>query len=232
VIRITEMFPSIQGEGIYIGTPTIIVRLAGCNLKCRWCDTPKAHRVGVFYNEDMLAKEVAQHNEPWVLLTGGEPMMWDLRDLIDELQKLDKLISIETNGTIAPNVENKDFEIDFWTISPKLSNSGMEDKVDIDTLVALYDWAGQDKCQLKFVIEDPEPDIQEVQALLHRLTKALGEEIRCPIVLQPQQQEMVVGEQTKHYFELMKAIFEEARMKLEEYDFRVLPQLHKLMEMR
>ena len=135
--NVKEIFYSIQGEGFHSGRPSIFCRFSGCNLwnglerdreiaKCNFCDTDFVGTNGVggnkFLNEDDLAKEIISYwpnsSEPFVILTGGEPMLQVDKKLIHALKSYKCHLAIETNGTIkVPN------EIDWICVSPKAGNS-------------------------------------------------------------------------------------------------------------
>ena len=100
-LKVTEIFLSIQGEGSRAGLPCTLVRLCGCNLRCRWCDTRYAwsdgHEMGV---EDIL-KEVRRLGCRRVELTGGEPLMQDgSRELLGRLCAGGNEVLLETNGSL------------------------------------------------------------------------------------------------------------------------------------
>ncbi|MEI8211615.1 MAG: radical SAM protein [Planctomycetota bacterium] len=121
VIRIAEIFRSVQGEGIFTGSPSIFIRTSGCNLRCWFCDTRYASWEPE--GNSMSVDEIIQRVEGWsirhVVLTGGEPMIFDECPILcAELKRLGKHITIETAGTV-----NRDCTCDLWSISPKLSNS-------------------------------------------------------------------------------------------------------------
>ena len=135
--NVKEIFYSIQGEGFHTGRPSIFCRFSGCNLwnglerdreiaKCNFCDTDFVGTNGVggnkFLNEDDLAKEIISYwpnsSKPFVILTGGEPMLQVDKKLIHALKSYKCHLAIETNGTIkVPN------EIDWICVSPKAGNS-------------------------------------------------------------------------------------------------------------
>lgn len=105
---VQEVFATIQGEGPYQGTPAVFVRLAGCNLKCFWCDTdfesstwwPSIDElVQKIYDEfnDNLGVD-PQHCPPLVVLTGGEPLRQNILWLLEDLRKAEMDVQIETNG--------------------------------------------------------------------------------------------------------------------------------------
>ena len=114
---IMEIFTSIQGEGYHMGKGTTFIRLAGCNLRCSWCDTQDSFDLSKA--RWMSAREIvdeAQISHEHVVLTGGEPTLYNLEPLVQELHKLDKYVAIETNGTNPIPVE---WNIDWVTASPK-----------------------------------------------------------------------------------------------------------------
>jgi len=92
--RVNEIFHSVQGEGSYLGCPATFVRLSGCNLNCPWCDTDHSEK------EFLTAEEIADRVEyEKVIITGGEPTIYDLEPLLLELKKRGKKTMLETNGT-------------------------------------------------------------------------------------------------------------------------------------
>ena len=101
-MKITEIFYSLQGEGIRQGAPCLFVRLAGCNLSCRWCDTKDALTGGIAMSEDYILEQCWRQNPRYVCITGGEPLLQTdaLLPLLASLKKRGTVIDIETNGTI------------------------------------------------------------------------------------------------------------------------------------
>jgi 7-carboxy-7-deazaguanine synthase len=101
-MRIVEIFRSIQGEGKNQGKPCLFIRLAGCNLKCRWCDTPESRSGGMQMCLDAILEQVWRVNPSYVCITGGEPLLQadDLEKLLISLHKRGTVIDIETNGTV------------------------------------------------------------------------------------------------------------------------------------
>lgn len=102
-LKVSEIFRSIQGEGLRQGRPCTFVRLAGCNLRCRWCDTKGALTGGDLRSPDDLFTEVKQIPGSYVCITGGEPLLQEagLIILLRALAELHYTIDIETNGTIS-----------------------------------------------------------------------------------------------------------------------------------
>jgi len=117
-LKTTEIFASVQGEGLRQGEPTIFVRLAGCNRRCGFCDTKKAWRGGREMPVEKIVDEVGRLRRgvpaAWVCLTGGEPLAQDVRSLVLRLHEEGLKVQIETNGTFPP-----DPRADWHTVSPK-----------------------------------------------------------------------------------------------------------------
>lgn len=115
MLRVNEIFDSIQGEGFWTGLPVTFIRLQGCNLRCSWCDTPNALYKGggtKMYITDI----VKRCNRKVAVVTGGEPFLQkEVECLILSLQGKGKTVHIETNGTI-----DRSISLDCWlTVSPK-----------------------------------------------------------------------------------------------------------------
>lgn len=134
ILRINEIFWSFQGEGLRAGVPSIFLRLAGCQIKCPYCDTKYAWDRGRSMPLPEILDEIDKQKKKYpasqVVITGGEPLEQDLAELVDSLKKKDFFIAIETNG-----VEYADLAIDWWTVSPKdvtgyVVNKGLEKRID------------------------------------------------------------------------------------------------------
>jgi 7-carboxy-7-deazaguanine synthase len=116
VLQVNEIFYSIEGEGLRVGQPTTFVRLARCNLRCRFCDTDfdAYTEMGV----DEICTQVQRHPARWVCLTGGEPLGQNIEILARRLRELGYRLHLETNGTLSPPAALFDL-IEHWTVSPK-----------------------------------------------------------------------------------------------------------------
>src|SRR3984893_2504451 len=124
-LKIAELFYSIQGEGSLAGVPSVFIRTSGCNLRCRWCDTPYTSWTpeGTDLTLDQILDEVRAHPAAHVVVTGGEPMIApEIVPLTARLRRLGLHITIETAGTVFHPVE-----CDLMSISPKLANSTPDD---------------------------------------------------------------------------------------------------------
>jgi len=117
-LKIVEIFPSFQGEGLRQGEPTIFVRFSGCNLRCRFCDTKYAWQGGRDYSTEQAVEKIKKIRERfpagWVCLTGGEPLLQDLRLLTRLLKKEKFKVQVETNATL-----HYPLAADWLSISPK-----------------------------------------------------------------------------------------------------------------
>jgi len=172
-----EIFYSIQGEGLLTGVPSVFIRLAGCPLRCTWCDTKYA--LDPTAGEDLDIPAIIDKIEQWqckfLVITGGEPMVNpQLPQLADELKKRQKHITIETAGIkFIPEIP-----CDLMSISPKLSNSG---KKVPDTFFHIRQLIEHYPYQLKFVVDTPD-DLAEIRQAL----KSFGVVDPARIMLMPQ----------------------------------------------
>jgi 7-carboxy-7-deazaguanine synthase len=175
-MRISEIFYSIQGEGRLVGVPSVFVRTSGCNLRCRWCDTPYTSwkPEGKSWSIKNILCEVARYPTRHVVITGGEPLLApDIQDLTLQLKQRGAHITVETAATIF-----KPLAGDLISLSPKLANStpwqrsrgefaAMHEKRRlnypvIQSFIDRYDY------QLKFVV-DRKKDLEEVRAVIGQL---------------------------------------------------------------
>lgn len=179
-LRVAEIFSSLQGEGIWAGTPSVFVRVSGCNLRCGWCDTPYAswQPEGPTMELDEIMHDVELLEQRHVVLTGGEPMLFEpVIELAHMLKGEGHMVTIETAGTVY-----RELPCDLMSLSPKLSNSTPNGKTDhqwiqrhestrkdlepLKKLVECYPH------QLKFVVnpEDKlEDQLLEIEAMLAQL---------------------------------------------------------------
>ncbi len=98
-LTVTEIFYSIQGESTHAGRPCVFVRLTGCNLRCRWCDTAYAFYGGQRMTVEEVAAAVARYRCNLVEITGGEPLLQQsVYPLIDALIAAGDTVMIETSG--------------------------------------------------------------------------------------------------------------------------------------
>ena len=206
-MKISEIFFSIQGEGVEIGLPTVFVRLFACDLRCTWCDSMYAVEGTDF--KDMSIEEVTAEIERFnckrVCFTGGEPLIQqkELEILAKDLVHDGYEIILETSGHKEPPPV-------FWTDSCLISmdckcpGSGMEKRMDFELMEKL-----RPNDQLKFVIQD-EADYEYAKGILKKY------KIKANIIFQP-----VYGSSLKW---LAERVLEDRLERV-----RVLPQLHKII---
>lgn len=100
-MQITEIFYSLQGEGLHAGLPTVFVRTTGCPLRCTWCDSAYSFYGGEGLSVDEILDEVDEHPTRRVCFTGGEPLVQkDAADLVQRLLDTDHHVVIETSGSV------------------------------------------------------------------------------------------------------------------------------------
>jgi 7-carboxy-7-deazaguanine synthase len=98
-LRINEVFHSIQGESTWAGCPCVFIRLTGCHLRCRYCDTEYAFREGAWRSVTDLVEEAVGFGTPLVEITGGEPLLQPhVHDLVRQLCDRGRTVLIETSG--------------------------------------------------------------------------------------------------------------------------------------
>lgn len=207
--NVVEIFDSIDGEGKRTGELTTFIRLAGCNLRCSYCDTPYA--LDFEQGNKMKLSEIINQCEEYgninITLTGGEPLARIyIRDLVTELVQKDFQVNIETNGSIQlyniPRLKNV-----FYTMDYKCPSSNVEDKMDLQNL----EWLDEDDV-LKFVVGNHE-DLVHMKNVLEEY------DIKAQVYISP-----VFGKiETKEIVDFMKLnkdVF---------YDARVQIQLHKII---
>ena len=174
-MKIAEIFYSLQGEGTLTGVPSVFIRLAGCNLQCHWCDTPYASQHLDYYNceLDTLLEEVSSFPASYVVLTGGEPMLsTDIHQLAQALRDAGKHITLETNGTIAPD----NIACNLASISPKFSSSQPSNTAtETPDITIIQRWIDHYPFQLKFVIGCTD-DIDALKKLLSELDRDIPPE--------------------------------------------------------
>lgn len=205
-VSINEIYTSIQGEGLLVGTPSVFIRLQGCNLRCLWCDQPSALE---FTEKNMSLKELLEKVETYphkhVVITGGEPFTEGaLSEFVKELLNRGKSVQIETNCTLwQESLEEVAHRVHItcspkavagWKVHPKIKNYAKE---------------------LKFVVDEE----LSLEVLLN-FGYFLEREV---VVLQP--------EGNKKVF-LERALFLQDRLLSLGYSVRVIPQVHKFLGLK
>jgi 7-carboxy-7-deazaguanine synthase len=186
-MKVSEIFYSIQGEGILAGVPSVFVRLSGCNLRCVWCDTP--YTSWSPEGSDVAIAEIlasvrgfpASH----VVVTGGEPMIFpQCAKLTRGLHETGLHVTVETAGTVYQPVA-----CDLLSISPKLANStpfereggrwaSKHDRLRYQPEV-LHKLMADYAYQLKFVVTAPD-DLAEIEKIVEETGADRGRVVLMP----------------------------------------------------
>ncbi len=230
-IRVSEMFgPTIQGEGVLIGLPTVFVRTGGCDYRCSWCDS--LHAVDSRYRDDWTpmtpeavwdeVKRLSGGVPVTVSLSGGNPAIQPLGALIKLGHRDGYRFALETQGSVS-----KDWfaDLDVLVLSPKPPSSGME-----------TDWALFDGC-LEAAGGPPETVLKIVvfdEADYAYARDAAARYPQLPVYLQPGNHTPPGGDEVDAGID-MDGIAERMRWLVDRvtqdrwFDARVLPQLHVLL---
>ena len=100
-LRVCEIFFSLQGESATVGSPTVFVRLSGCPLRCRYCDTEYAFKGGDWLDVSAILEQVGVYRTRYVTVTGGEPLAQQAcLDLLEALCDAGYHVSLETSGAL------------------------------------------------------------------------------------------------------------------------------------
>ena len=185
-MKISEVFDSIQGEGIHAGKPSVFLRTALCNLKCVWCDTKytwdwdnydyskEVHELPI----EKVIEKIKEFEPKHLVITGGEPLIQQ-NDIASLLSKLgdDYFVEVETDCTIIPNSAMLE-HVNHWNVSPKTSNSG--NSREAREVPQCYDFfAKLENSVFKFVIEN-ESDLVEINELITKYSIAKNKILLMP----------------------------------------------------
>lgn len=201
-MEISEIFLSIQGEGVDIGLPTVFVRTAKCNLQCGWCDTKYSWEPGDERTTESILEEILSYGMDRVCISGGEPMLQaeEVTKLVSMLEAKEVEVTIETNGSIDLDDITRG-ELTRFCMDLKCPSSGMQDRNLFTNLTKL-----RSNDVLKFVIAHQE-DYIFARKMLERNAP------NCMVVFQP-----VGGLDLR---DLAERVLEDR------LDVRVLLQLHR-----
>ncbi|MCP5062198.1 MAG: radical SAM protein [Ignavibacteriae bacterium] len=133
MLKVNEIFYSIQGEGTNAGLPCTFIRLTYCNLRCSYCDSEYAFHEGKDFSIDEIICEVKNYNCNLVEVTGGEPLMQEESlILIEELCKLNYDVMLETGGSLPIENVNKSVKIilDLKCPSSKMEKKNLYENID------------------------------------------------------------------------------------------------------
>jgi|SRR3990172_7538935 len=204
-----EPYLSIEGEGIHIGKPMTFIRLAECNLRCKWCDTKFSWSKGVEWSHKAILDRVKKLSCVNISVTGGEPLLQaaELQILLDQL--VSRITYLNTSGTVwsAPVFD----KVDWINCDLKMPSSQMKSDLTVaHRLAETY----PEKLQFKIVVS-PED-------LPHLLKTVKEIPLSIPITIQP--------EYNSYGAEGAVDLSEWVKTHLQNHiNIRVLPQLHRLI---
>lgn len=212
-LNVVEIFDSIEGEGIRTGMPVTFIRLAGCNLRCSYCDTEYAQKQTdgqLMSIEDILSKV----NYRAVTITGGEPLLHgeNLIELITRLNNSGHYVNIETNGSvdILPFVLAVRAGSGFFTVDYKCPCSDMENQMLDSNFVAM-----DENDILKFVVATEEDLLAIRKFLVNHMN------FKSTIFISPCYGKIDM----QHLVDEVKLL----KLKFPKYDIRFQVQLHKIV---
>ncbi|SHL16081.1 radical SAM protein [Fibrobacter sp. UWEL] len=215
-MKVSEIFLSIEGEGIRTGAPAVFVRLFGCNLRCSYCDSMYAVEGSDFQELSPVEvfEKVKSFNTQFVTLTGGEPLIHkDVEVLLKMLDDYGLEVNIETNGT---QPKPSGYRHMFCTMDWKSISSGMQPKMKLENMMTL---SGRDV--LKFVV-GTEEDLQDAARVIGAME---AEYARRGMKLPTFYVSPIFG--TMKYEDMVDWILHNATMKRNNVRFQV--QLHKVI---
>jgi 7-carboxy-7-deazaguanine synthase len=177
-LKVTEIFHSLQGEADTVGFPTVFVRLTGCPLRCRYCDTEYAFYGGEWWEAEQIVARVREFSTPYVCVTGGEPLAQKAcLTLLTLLCDAGLRVSLETSG--AMSLDGVDARV-VRVVDVKTPGSGEERRNRYPELAALR---AQDL--VKFVICD-RGDYEWSRAKLSELALPTG----CTVLFSPSHEQL------------------------------------------
>ena len=207
---IFETFHTFQGEGVFMGMRAFFIRLYGCPIHCHWCDS-----AGTWHPEytpehihrktaDELVKEVVESGSYLVVLTGGEPAIHNLTELVDRLHERSIGVNVETSGAFSIKGD-----VDWVTLSPKRGKEPLE-----ETILKADEF--------KFIIEAPEDIEFYTQTIIEKTSPGLNLS-ETPIWLHPEWSH-------RNDPAVLQAICQAVKSCHPEIVYRAGYQLHKLFQ--
>jgi organic radical activating enzyme len=229
--EITEIFSSIQGEGIFLGAKQIFIRFKKCNLNCLFCDEPRNLDVKEYGSLELVkevkAIEASKGPHHSVSLTGGEPLLyWDFLKAFLKVLKNNRNFKsyLETNGTLPHELENIIDLVDIVAMDFKLPSSTGE-RAYWHEHADFLKIASKKKVFVKAVVTSAtdKEDIEKAIQLIKRSCKDI------PFILQPASP-VKPGDRHVDHEKLMG--FLEIGSRSDVNNMRVIPQIHKILKVK
>lgn len=243
--QLTEIFSSIQGEGLYVGERQVFVRFSGCNLSCGYCDTPQAISINKEYKIEATpgqhdfkmhlnpctADELVAHVNSLchpkkavhsVCLTGGEPLLQVdfLKAFLPKLKSDQLKIFLETNGTLPKHLEEIIDLVDIVAMDikiPSASESAFSMKENLQFLEVAY--TKEVFVKIVVVAETNAKEIDDAAKLIASVDDNI------PLIIQP----VTPTSKVKHKPQGAQLLALQAVAKRTLNNVRVIPQVHKML---
>lgn len=240
-LKIVELFPTIQGEGLFIGSPSTFVRTGMCNLTCPGCDTKWDSWVEQPIEE--IVRQVKALAPRHIVITGGEPLMWraELGHFVQMFERPEWHITIESNASIPIVNQALKARVDLWSFSPKVGSLGPDEMSSDQRAVCIENiLQTQINNQVKYVL-DPceEKHVESVFDFQDRLDASPAGPCPDNVFFQPYDKGCEVNvyhriqsfnpndEYNRDLAALTKLVMQRSNSR-----FRVVPQLHKYITWR
>ncbi|MBC7119681.1 MAG: 7-carboxy-7-deazaguanine synthase QueE [Methanobacteriaceae archaeon] len=226
---IMEVFSSIQGEGLLVGCRQIFIRFAGCNLNCRYCDTPESRnpQMGEPTSIQDLKSRIEELETPdlhSISLTGGEPLLY--ADFIKNLLHVTDYKSLlETNGSLPGEIKKIAHLVDYASVDIKLpEHVGTWEIIEKEIKSINILIKRGVNTYLKVVVLPTTPP-SHIGRIAQKLQNEISEPYRTPIVIQPSSPlDYWIGSAPR----LLKISEEVGR----HFKVRLIPQVHKILNLR
>ena len=245
---VTEMFCSVQGEGLYVGERHLFFRAAGCKATCYWCDTPASKKeqehcvihgrvkrslsnpLGVEEAANELFQLARETKPVAVSITGGEPLEQPdfVTAVAKQLKEKGLRIYLETNGLEVEGLAKARPFVDVVAMDIKLPHATGE--VHWDTHREFLKWLVGRRAFVKIVVDSPTP-LEEIETAVNLVAEI---DRRTPLVLQPESATYLGGAKGQDARRgLLRLLDQGQRIALECLDdVRVIPQCHRIMRIR
>ncbi len=227
---ITEIFTSIQGEGLFVGERQIFIRFADCNLKCDYCDTVTSGKVAEWSSGKVISqiKRILRGKIHSASITGGEPLIHVdfLQELLPQIKDLGLKAYLETNGTLPRELAQVVNLLDYVAMDIKLPSAcgkalWQDHNIFLQILKNSSLRPGDYFVKIVLTSKTTQPEIRKAIEIIARVDRSI------PLILQP----VSPGEKSKPIS--AKNIFAFQSLALKYLStVRVIPQMHKILGVR
>lgn len=230
--RVSEIFTSIEGEGIFVGKKTLFIRFSGCHLKCKWCDTKYALPLdsGTEYQIDEIKDLIIRELQPFtykVNFTGGEPLLQAdaVIELADFIKKQTNLKTYIESSCFDSELFNKVLpfidicKIEFKTVDSKVVESEEYDNLLLNEIKCLELAVESNKTTYIKIVVTNSTDLESFKNLVYNISKKIKSSNIVGFIIQPSHgvDQPTVSKLLDTY-DIVQPIFPEVR---------IIPQLHK-----